>query len=287
MGTAKPAKKHGLCRFCDRDGALTDEDLVPKWGGRVLRAVANGRVDVVLSTRQLDRDGKTTLRHAHERRQTFSAVKLPGVCETCNNGWMSRIENDAKPFLEPMVRDIRTGIPRRSLVVVARWLALKTLVADLVEHSHHTATPDDYHAFFADPDSPGGFEAFLGRVDLKGAQQSYFYLQPHLAAQARDGLRVNEPISLQFDLSMGPLWAQALYVRLGARKYPRGGSRPTSPWWARLWPQSEEANWPPPRSFTLEMLPEGISNFPEAAEWIERNAKRNRSTGRSGAVSDG
>ena len=81
---------------------------------------------------------------------------------------MSRIENEAKPFVEPMIRDVRTGVPRRSLVVVARWLVLKTLVADLVDHSHHTATPDDYHAFFAGPNPPEGFEAFLGRVDLRG-----------------------------------------------------------------------------------------------------------------------
>ena len=110
--------KHGLCSFCDSVGRLAEEDLVPKWGGKVLPDIAWGAVDVVLSTRQLDADGRTTLEHAHQRRQTFSAVKLPAVCGHCNNGWMSRIEKAAKVLLEPMIRDVRTGIPARSLVVV-------------------------------------------------------------------------------------------------------------------------------------------------------------------------
>jgi hypothetical protein len=194
--TTRTSQRTGPCVFCDQVGVLSEEDLFPMWAGRVLRDLANGKVDVVMSTRQLDVDG-TLLRHEHQRRQTFSAIKLDGVCKTCNSGWMSQIEEAAKPLVEPMIRNIRTGIPFRHLDIIARWLTLKTLVADLIPHGYPTATPDDYHAFYTDPNPPDGFMAVLGRVDLKGRQDSYNSLQPLRAAQTRDGVTINDPLALK------------------------------------------------------------------------------------------
>ncbi|MER3424998.1 MAG: hypothetical protein C4293_18980 [Nitrospiraceae bacterium] len=38
-----------------------------------------------------------------DRIVAHSAQKVGNVCATCNNGWMSRLEDDLKPILTPMI----------------------------------------------------------------------------------------------------------------------------------------------------------------------------------------
>lgn len=72
---------------------------------------------------------------------------------------MSRIENAAKPIVEPMMRGRRTGIPLRDERPLETWLALKTLEADLIPHNAPTPVAADFHAFYATPSPPPGFIA--------------------------------------------------------------------------------------------------------------------------------
>lgn len=261
-------RKTGLCVFCDQVGFMSEEDLIPMWAGRVMRDLASGRLDVVYSSRQFDADGGT-VRHRHRRRQTYSAVKLEGVCEDCNNRWMSDIERAAKPLVERMIRDGRVGLSVYEIGVISRWLTLKTLVADLLPHDAPTFASEDYHAFHANRTPPEGFAAALGRIDLKGKQDNYYLLQPLTTAIEHEGLPVNTPHALCFSFSLGPLWAQTYLANEKTRTFPLGRLREASPYWIKLMPDPTAVTWPPALSFTVDKLPRTLAEFPEAAEWID------------------
>jgi hypothetical protein len=81
------------CIFCSRR-ATTDEDVIPKWVLRILRKQAGERVPM-----RTYRQGKPP----EDRIVADSAQKVGSVCHSCNNGWMSRLEEDVKPILTPMV----------------------------------------------------------------------------------------------------------------------------------------------------------------------------------------
>jgi hypothetical protein len=49
------------------------------------------------------------------------------VCEDCNNGWMSRIENEAKPILVKMLKGKSFVLDKKSQAKLATW-ALKTML---------------------------------------------------------------------------------------------------------------------------------------------------------------
>ena len=272
-----PPRKAGLCAFCDQIGLMSEEDLFPMWAGRVMRDLASEKLDVIYSSRQLDADGGT-VRHEHQRRQTYSAVKLQGVCEGCNNQWMSDIERAAKPLVERMIRDGRVGLSVYDIGLISRWLTLKTLVADLIPHDAPTFAPEDYHAFHANQNPPEGFAAALGRIDLKGKQTNYYLLQPLTTAIEHEGLPINTPHALCFSVSLGPLWAQTYLPNEKTRTYPLGRLRKSSPYWIRLMPDPTVVIWPPALSFTVDKLPQSLTEFPEAVEWIDKHVRQKMAT---------
>ncbi len=260
--------ERGTCVFCGVEGDLSEEDLIPKWANVILRRLAGGN-DVLYSTRQVDVANEgAVLGSVSRRRQSYSAVKLPKFCEQCNNTWMSRIENDAKPLVEPMIYGQRVGFTGRDLHALAKWLVLKTLVADLIDHGYPTAGDEEFQWFYEHMDVPEGFVARVGYFDHSKQDVCFFNLEPLTAGQNLAGLKTGDPVALQFSLSFGPAWFQALLIRRAAADYPRFVNDCPNPYWTQLWPPRSNVNWPPPLRFKRENLPGILSQWPEVDAWV-------------------
>jgi hypothetical protein len=74
---------------------------------------------------------------ASERGGEFRRVKgqplfdmvVKGVCEPCNNGWMSDVEGAVEPYVEGMLVGRGRLLHREGQAAIATWGTLKTLVA--------------------------------------------------------------------------------------------------------------------------------------------------------------
>ncbi len=98
------------CLFCNED-ANSKEHVWPQW---ILRLPPARR-----PVRQRLGTGKEV---------TYSGdFKLKGVCSTCNNGWMSELETEAKPILGPIVQDLSIQLDLEDQTKIARW-AFKTAI---------------------------------------------------------------------------------------------------------------------------------------------------------------
>lgn len=67
-------------------------------------------------------------------------IRIRAVCSPCNNGWMNRIEEAARPALTRVANAEQCVLHAQDLEAIARWVALKTIV---VEHNapNLTVTP--------------------------------------------------------------------------------------------------------------------------------------------------
>jgi hypothetical protein len=54
-----------------------------------------------------------------------SVLRIRTACETCNNGWMSRLEQDTIPVLKPLLADLSIRLSSEEQILLATW-ALKT-----------------------------------------------------------------------------------------------------------------------------------------------------------------
>lgn len=106
------------CAFCgSTDTRLTIEHVWPQWISRSLR----GRGE--LKARRADSEWRTKK----------IDTKVRAVCATCNGGWMSDIEAETMPILEPMILgDIPRVLSPLDQVKLARWAYKTALVFDLV-----------------------------------------------------------------------------------------------------------------------------------------------------------
>lgn len=259
----------------------SEEDLIPKWADKLLRR-SGEPMNFVLSQRQLNPDGEVMGETTHRRRQTVSVFRFEGVCEGCNTRWMSQIERAAKDLLEPMISGVRSGLRVREQIVIARWMALKTLVVDLPDHGHPTFDLDDYRAFYEDPNlADGFFMARLGRIDRGDKGDHYISAVPRIAMQGANGVKAGAALALEFSFSIGPVYFQAALANKATAQYPATPILNPSPWWTQIWPQDHEVSWPPPYSFTPDTLPNKQGEWPEAAKWIANKFRRGGNTGAS------
>jgi hypothetical protein len=63
--------------------------------------------------------------------------KLKIVCESCNSGWLSRMQQRAKRHLIPLIRGEKTALGKEAQEAIAAWCAMATMTGDYL---HHDAT---------------------------------------------------------------------------------------------------------------------------------------------------
>ena len=57
-------------------------------------------------------------------------AKVRVVCESCNSGWLSRLEEDVKPILIPLINGKRCGLPLDMQKTLATWAAKTAMTAE-------------------------------------------------------------------------------------------------------------------------------------------------------------
>jgi hypothetical protein len=121
------------CLFCDERVGSSEEHVFGKWMGKVLgkRSGQNTSFNAM---------HKSASRHEylkHKVRQgDVLSKRLKGVCEACNNGWMSVIENATKPIAEPLLLMKAKQLSLEEQRTLSCWLMLKTMVVELHVDGH-------------------------------------------------------------------------------------------------------------------------------------------------------
>jgi hypothetical protein len=120
------AAKNKSCLMCGNDleprgtpkTGSTNEDIVPVWMQKYLDIAGNPVTPLLVRSS----DGAPL----DVRRHVIGSFLAGGVCELCNGGWMSELENAAKPVLTALIdrsRDFDLSDDER--LILARW-TLKT-----------------------------------------------------------------------------------------------------------------------------------------------------------------
>jgi hypothetical protein len=122
-------KLPGKCIFCG-GGNLTKEHFWPDWVGTVL-GISNtvNRVED-LWTRSPGQPVPKLINRQERPGPTHKKKKIRKVCSTCNNGWMSEIENELTTVLGPLIVDREVTLSPEDQHTLAIWTTLKTFIAE-------------------------------------------------------------------------------------------------------------------------------------------------------------
>ncbi len=131
------------CIFCTR--AFTPgkkgEDVISDWYARRHHGPGKYTVEELTLSANASNTSPTT-RHS----QTVAGHRVLEVCPTCNNEWMSTIEQLAIPVLEPMIAGRRIDLSTIEANHLAAWVQLKATTLDAY-YPYRLLPPELAHAF--------------------------------------------------------------------------------------------------------------------------------------------
>jgi hypothetical protein len=126
-------KPRRVCIFCGRPG-LTKEHMWADW----LR-------NYIPRERQEHRVGSTNISLAQHEDSVQDRIerrsgdphsrRIRCVCRECNNGWMSQLQEAAKPFLVPMLTGQKVALYESGKTTLASWAAMFVMVAEQVDQT--------------------------------------------------------------------------------------------------------------------------------------------------------
>lgn len=131
-----------LCVFCaaslNRENR-SKEHVIPQW----LLDFLGIREEIIEPT-HFSSDGSTQTKRNH----TLEGLLAGRVCESCNGGWMSTLEQEAIPILKPLINGERAVVElnERERQIIGRWTA-KTAYALNSSSNFQKNVPFEHHKF--------------------------------------------------------------------------------------------------------------------------------------------
>jgi hypothetical protein len=251
--------------MCGRLGEASDEHVVPQWVRRLL--------DIRSEVTLLRGD---QLEELHTRQHL--TVRLRGkICTTCNNGWMSKLEADVRPFLTPMLLGSeRLVIDERQRRLLTTWATKTILLTELALRQQHPRSRP------ADGYDPSDFELAWLSGKRQPIPRSRLWVGPFGAqgeiAMTHQTMQLELPTGPGRDpikthltsFTLGYVVFQLHSIDAVAVDEVRGAQFPVDPPESlrsallTFWPSSGRSlHWPPPERFSR-------SNFNRLATWEGR-----------------
>jgi hypothetical protein len=154
----KPPKR---CIFCESDEKLTKEHVFGKW---IKKAVVNPhpRTDHFVFI-----NGAPKVPGAFNRPGAPHSKHLKVVCRTCNNGWMSALQANAKEHVLGLLRGELDINAKDNMKHIASYAAMVTMVLEFSDLNTLTV-PQEERSYLRDKWAPPeNWQIFAGRsIDI-------------------------------------------------------------------------------------------------------------------------
>jgi hypothetical protein len=150
----KPKRKNqrppGTCVFCKRsppDIKMSQEHIWSDWLQDILP-------DFGARTEQYTPDLENEPHSSISKQGSVGTKKVKAVCEQCNNEWMSKIVNDAKPIARKLVLGEAVELNLDAQKKIVDWVALAALMALRITKDRHRFPEADLAYFYENRSAP-------------------------------------------------------------------------------------------------------------------------------------
>jgi hypothetical protein len=131
--------KTRVCVFCGSED-LTREHVFPDWMSKMF-------VDKKLTaTTTIEKEGKPNKVY----KSGLFRHKAKIVCGQCNNGWMSKLETDAKPLLSTMLFDLRSAVKLgpEEQKILSFWAQKTVMILNLSTEADYKIPQQSFHDLY-------------------------------------------------------------------------------------------------------------------------------------------
>ena len=180
-------------------------------------------------------------------------VRIPCVCATCNNGWMSRLETKCKPMIGSLIEDLSLKLDAAHRKFLSEWALKTAMVTDACGGRARFFTDTECHAFRSkNREIPDGTSVWAGR--FTGRTLSAIGAEFRVDSPTAQGVAHG----YVFSICVGHLILQVLSLhkrpditKLTVAATPIKWENFLTPLWPALEPKTQSITWPPKGSFAL------------------------------------
>jgi hypothetical protein len=262
------------CIFCQEKNKLTREDFFPRWFREIYPAPLESqrsRLNAEVSWHEQDATtGEIVTKIAPSklaRPGDLADQTLRVVCAPCNNGWMSRLQQAAKPHLIPYIEGRWARPNRIARKLISSWATMFAMVVEFGDEPSAVVPPIERQVFMRDLRPPIGACVWAGRL---AGDLPYWFHRRVLRLTLDPNEEVGRPNAQLTTITLGHLLLQVYLTTSDLRPFDpvqrsveHGLSR-SGPWTSRFQDVTRCRSETRTQSVTLLT---GISTMPYCAAW--------------------
>ena len=160
--TKRKKKPPGKCVFCNSQGSLTKEHIFPDWLAQYFPK-SHGFTDHLTKS-----PSRGIVKGRLNRPGAVHSKKLRVVCAECNNGWMSRMQEDAKPYLLRMAQRESLDFSKKERDVILKWIVMFCMVLEFADEDSKVIYQKHREQFCKDRTIIGDWQVWIGKYVPEG-----------------------------------------------------------------------------------------------------------------------
>jgi hypothetical protein len=147
---------------------VTNEDAIPQW---IMERLYSGSGAKMARLATVERLSQQPPEMRRTRRVGTQIALAKRVCATCNNGWMSGMEEAVQPYLKAMMSGISVPLNGDAQQTVATWATKTAFMLTYTSRGHPSVHQDQLRWVYEHRIPPAGtgvwLGAYNGRLDGK------------------------------------------------------------------------------------------------------------------------
>lgn len=156
------------CIFCESAQKLSREHIYADWLKDYIEKTESHTFHLTTFM------GGAPVRGKLYRPGDAHSQRLRVVCSSCNNGWMSRLQEKAKPLLVPLIKDEWPVLNKDTQATIASWIVMTTMVVEFANPETAAIPQKQRTHFMANQKTPPDWSIWIGRQDPEGQHPAYF-----------------------------------------------------------------------------------------------------------------
>jgi hypothetical protein len=183
------------------------------------------------------------------------SVTVGVVCKTCNNGWMSTLESQAKPYLDPMLHGHGRALHATGIRTLAAWALKTSMMVEHMDGAKRRVIPSEEYAHLFENGEPSE-RVRIWMAAYTGTEATAVGGMWGLDAETNEtGPREWEPDRGVRDIWGGTvLFGPVLLQLVGTTLVPLLEAVQDMPHTQRIWPYRGPFTWMPRPGFSDDQL---------------------------------
>ena len=156
------------CIFC-KSTPVTEEHLFPQWMEKEFSKGEDNK-HIVNNYEPISYDGSRTKITSKTVNRNIIRLTIKKVCDTCNNGWMSKIETASKEIIKSLILDEAIIIGSEEQDNLVKWGILKTIIGEFADRDSSgkiAISREERMNFFQTNNPSPNFSVYIGRSMAK------------------------------------------------------------------------------------------------------------------------